>query len=163
MVQSFRYKHTMGFFTQKEKYFIMLNQEKIALMTKLASYEENEGKKTIPLSKYRREDYVGLKMINTVIVATFAYVLILASIVLINIEEMMAELANMDYIKAGRDILIGYVVILVVYMAISYVVYSIKFRKVRESLNEYNGNLKKLYNMYREEENIENRGKTENV
>lgn len=163
MVQSFRYKHTMGLCIQKEIYLIMLNQEKIALMTKLASYEENEGKHTIPLSKYRREDYISLKMINTVIVVTIAYVLILASMVLINIEEMMAELANMDYVKAGTGILIGYVVTLVIYLAISYVAYSVKFKKVRESLNEYNGNLKQLYNLYREEENTENRGKTENV
>lgn len=141
----------------------MLNQKKIALMTKLAAYEENSGKKAIPLSKYYREDYVGLKMINTAIVVTLAYVLILAMMVFVNIEKMMTEIANMDYVKAGRDILIGYVVLLVVYMAVAYVVYSVKFKKVRDSLNEYNGNLKKLYSLYKEEENSENRGSIKNV
>lgn len=141
----------------------MINYEKIVLMTKLASYEENEGKHTIPLSKYRREDYISLKMINTAIFITFAYVLILASMVVINIEEMMAELANMDFIKAGTYIVAGYVIVLVVYMAISYVVYSIKFKRVRESLNDYNGLLKELYGFYKDEENIENRGNSEDV
>ena len=30
----------------------MINQEKVALMTKLAAYEDGEGKKSIPQSKY---------------------------------------------------------------------------------------------------------------
>lgn len=130
----------------------MINEEKIALMTKLALYEENEGKKNIPLGKYYKEDYVSLHMINTVIVATFSYVLILAVIIFSHLEEMMAQIANMDFIKAGKDLIIGYVAILVVYIVISYIVYTVKFKRVRKSLNEYNGNLKKLYVMY---ENME--------
>lgn len=141
----------------------MLNQEKIALMTKLATYEEKQGKKTIPLSKYYREDYVGLNMMNTAIVITLAYVLVLAMIVFANIQTVMTEIANMDYIRLGRDIIIAYVIVLVIYLLISYIVYSIKFKRVRDSLNEYNGNLKKLYNIYKEEEKNEKRGNMENV
>ena len=131
-------------------------------MTKLASYEEKEGKKNIPLSKYYREDYVGLKMVNTGIIVTLAYILVLAILVFVNIDKMMTELANMDYIQLGTNVLIGYVIVLVAYMVISYVVYSVKFRRVRDSLNEYNGNLKKLYNIYKDEEFSEKRG-IENV
>jgi len=138
----------MGFYTLKETY--MINEEKVALMTKLAVYEEKEGKKNIPLGKYYKEDYVSLHMLNTVIIATFSYVLILAVIIFAHLEEMMAELANMDYVKAGKDLLIGYIAIIAVYVVISYIVYSIKFKRVRKSLNEYNSNLKKLYNMYTE-------------
>ena len=126
----------------------MINEEKIALMTKLALYEEKEGKKALPMGKYYKEDYVSLHMVNTVIIATFSYLLILAVIVFSHIEDMMANIANMDIIKLGKDVVIGYVVMLVAYIIISYVVYTIKFKRVRKSLNEYNGNLKKLYNMY---------------
>ena len=131
----------------------MINEEKVALMTRLALYEEKEGKKNIPLGKYYKEDYVSLHMLNTVIVATFSYVLILAVIVFSHLEEMMAEIANMDYIKAGKDLLIGYVIIVLAYVLISYIVYSIKFKRVRKSLNEYNSNLKQLYNMYNSDQN----------
>ena len=126
----------------------MINQEKVALMTKLAIYEENEGRKNIPMGKYYKDDYVSLHMVNTVIVATFSYVLVIAAIVFAHIEQMMAEIANMDFIKAGTDIAIGYVATIFVYLIISYIVYTIRFKKVRKSLNEYNSNLKKLYSMY---------------
>ena len=146
MVQFLRYKHTMGVYTQKEIY--MINQDKVALMTKLAIYEENEGKKNIPMGKYYKDDYVSLHMVNTVIIATFSYVLILAAIIFAHLEQMMAELANMDFVKAGKDIAIGYVAIILVYLVISYIVYTVKFKRVRKNLNEYNSNLKKLYGMY---------------
>lgn len=136
----------------------MLNEEKIALMTKLAAYEEREGKKYIPLSKYRREDYVGLKMINTALVVTLSYILILAVVIMVNIEQLMVDVTTMDYVQVGKDLLTWYVVVMVFYMVVSYIVYTVKFRKVRSSLNEYNSDLKKLYMMYKEEENNGNRG-----
>lgn len=141
----------------------MINQKKVALMTKLATYEKENGKKTIPLSKYYKEDYIGLKLINTAIAVTLAYIMFLAVIVLVNIERMMTEIANMDYIKLGKNVLIGYVTFLVVYMIIAFIVYSIRFKKVRESLNEYNANLKKLYNLYKEEEKMGSKGSIKNV
>ena len=130
----------------------MVNEEKVALMTKLALYEEKEGKKNIPLGKYYKDDYVSMNVVATFIWSTFAYLLILGAIIFMHLEEMMVELATMDYVKAGTDIAIGYVVMIVISVAVSYVVYTIKFKKVRVSLNQYNANLKKLYMMYNESE-----------
>lgn len=130
----------------------MVNEEKVALMTKLALYEEKEGKKNIPLGKYYKDDYVSMNVVATFIWTTFAYLLILGAIIFMHLEEMMVELATMDYVKAGIDIAIGYVVMMAISLAISYVVYTIKFKKVRMSLNQYNANLKKLYMMYNESE-----------
>ncbi len=130
----------------------MVNEEKVALMTKLALYEEKEGKKNIPLGKYYKDDYVSMNIVATFIWSTFAYLLILGAIIFMHLEEMMVELATMDYVKAGIDIAIGYAVMIVLSVAISYVVYTIKFKKVRVSLNQYNANLKKLYMMYNESE-----------
>ena len=42
----------------------MLNEEKIKIMNKLAMYEQGEGKKYLPVSKYYRSDYIGLAMIK---------------------------------------------------------------------------------------------------
>lgn len=124
-------------------------------MTKLAAYEDGVGKKNIPQSKYYRSDYISLKMINTAILVTVAYIMVLAMIVFVNVEKMMTQIANMDFVKLGKIVLISYVIIFVVYMLVAYIVYSIKFKRVRNSLNEYNGNLKKLYAIYKEEEKLE--------
>ena len=97
-------------------------------------------------------------MINTAIIVTLAYVLVLAMVVFVNVEKMMTQIATMDFVKLGKTVLTYYVIIMVVYMVISYIVYTVKFKRVRESLNDYNGNLKKLYAIYKEEEKLEKRG-----
>ena len=59
---------------------IMLNEEKISLMTKLALYEQKEGKKQIPMSGYYKGDYVSLNVLNSTIIGTIAYIMIIGTI-----------------------------------------------------------------------------------
>ena len=37
----------------------MVKEDKVILMTKLAMYEQNEGKESIPVSRYYRSDYIS--------------------------------------------------------------------------------------------------------
>lgn len=132
---------------------LMLNEEKIRLMTRLALYEQKEGKKDLPLSKYYRTDYLALKMINSTIVMTLGYILLLSTIVLIKIEELLSDIVNMDLAAMGRNILIIYVILFVVNMAATYFVSSYRFKRSRGNLNNYNSYLKDLYMIYKKEEN----------
>lgn len=40
----------------------MLNEERIRLMTKLARYEQKEGRRNLKISRYYRRDYLGIKL-----------------------------------------------------------------------------------------------------
>lgn len=51
----------------------MLNEEKIKIMNKLAMYEQGEGKKYLPVSKYYRSDYIGLALIKNFFLVTIGY------------------------------------------------------------------------------------------
>lgn len=131
----------------------MLNEEKIRLMTKLALYEQKEGKKDLPLSKYYRTDYLALKMINSTIAMSLGYIILLATIVLVNIEKLLSDLVNMDLFAIGRNILIVYAVLFVVNMTATYFIASYRFKRSRGNLNRYNGDLKDLYMIYKKEKN----------
>ncbi len=132
----------------------MLNEDKIRLMTKLAMYEQNSGKKSIPVSKYYRSDYMSLKLINSSITVTVAYVIFLALIVLANVEGFVEGLVSpdMDIIGLGIKIVVGYVVVFLVNFVVSYIIYSKKFKSIRVELKNYNAELKQLYQMYKNEE-----------
>ena len=58
----------------------MLNEERIILMTKMASYEEREGKKNVAIGKYFRGDYIAIQIIKSVFCATIAFVIVFAFI-----------------------------------------------------------------------------------
>ena len=42
----------------------MLNEEKVILMTQMASYEENEGKKNMAIGRYFRSDYIAIQVLS---------------------------------------------------------------------------------------------------
>ncbi len=139
----------------------MLNEERIKLMTKLAIYEQSEGKEDLPLSKYYRTDYLTLKMINSAITMTIGYILVLVAIVVVNAEELLAELVGMDLLALGRKILIYYIILFIANMIATYLIYSYKFSASRDNLNKYNAMLKELYGMYKKEGNNEGSAYTE--
>ena len=51
----------------------MLNEEKVKMMNRLAMYEQGEGKKYLPVSKYYRTDYIGLALIKNFFLVTIGY------------------------------------------------------------------------------------------
>lgn len=130
----------------------MLNEEKIGLMTKLALYEQGEGKEAIKSNKYSKKNYVSLKMINTAITITVAYFLIVALWILSKIDYFVEELVNIDLINIGIKLLVIYVIVFILYMLISYVIYSVKYMKMQEMNKKYAERLKELYLMYKREE-----------
>lgn len=130
----------------------MLNEEKIGLMTKLALYEQGEGKEAIESNKYSKKNYVSLKMINTAITITVAYFLIVALWILSKIDYFVEELVNIDLFNIGIMLLVMYVIVFILYMLISYVIYSVKYMKMQEMNKKYAERLKELYLMYKREE-----------
>lgn len=130
----------------------MLNNDKIRLMTKLALYEQKEGKKNIAGGKYYRSDYVSLAMINSAIIATLAYILILGSIVLVNIETVLSVMTAFDMLELGRIVVVAYIIYMLIYLTITYIISRLRYDNIKSELKSYDNNLKELYTMYKKEE-----------
>lgn len=129
----------------------MLNEERIRLMTRMASYEENEGKKNVSIGSYFRSDYISLQVLKSVISATIAFALLCGAVILYDLEVFMQDIYKEDLLAAGKKLLIYYIVFVAVYAVISYVVYSYRYNKARKSLRQYYNNLKQLSLLYEEE------------
>ena len=52
----------------------MLDRSKVKLMTKLALYEQTQGKEDFKISEYYRKDYVGLHSICSFLWVTVGYI-----------------------------------------------------------------------------------------
>ena len=48
----------------------MLNKERIRQMTALARYEQEDGKKEMKISRYYRNDYIGLMLLKNFFITT---------------------------------------------------------------------------------------------
>ena len=126
----------------------MINEEKVILMTRLASYESNEGKKDISIVNYFKGDYIGFQILKSVIAATISFLALFGVYVFYNFEELMQNIYKMDLLGFGKDVIILYLCTVGEYGVITYVLFTYKYNKAKKNLRNYYSNLKKLAGMY---------------
>ena len=126
----------------------MINEEKVILMTRLASYESNEGKKEISIVNYFKGDYIGFQILKSVIAATISFLALFGVYAFYNFEELMQNIYKMDLLGFGKDVIILYLCTVGAYGVITYVLFTYKYNKAKKNLRNYYSNLKKLAGMY---------------
>ncbi len=130
----------------------MLNNRKVRLMTRLAMYEQNEGKEDVRISKYFRTDYVRLNVLKSIVAVTVGYLLVLLLLVVYHSEYLIREAVTLDYQGIISRYVGIYVIILTVYGAFGMIGYMIKYRSSRKKLAKYFRMLRRLRTLYREED-----------
>ncbi len=126
----------------------MINEERVILMTKMASYEKGPGKKNVAIGNYFRGDYIGFQVMNSIICATIAFAIVSGIYAFYHFEILMQEIYKMDLLDVGKSILKFYLIMVGVYGALSYIIYSYRYNKARKSLKHYYMNLRRLSQMY---------------
>lgn len=129
----------------------MLNEERIKLMTKMAAYEAEEGKKNVTIGNYFRGDYIGLQVMKAIISATIAFLIVFALFIFYDFEVFMSDIYKMDLLQFGKTVIIAYLIFVAAYALISYMIYTYRYNKARKSLKMYYNNLKKLAYLYDKE------------
>lgn len=130
----------------------MLNEEKIKIMNRLAMYEQGEGKKYLPVSRYYRSDYIGLAMIRNFFVITIGYCLVLTGIAAYFGEYLIDNIHKMNLVSLGIEAVIGYVAVLVLFSVLTYIQYTVEYRKAKKSVKNYYEELTELNKIYSREE-----------
>ncbi len=126
----------------------MLNEERIKLMTRMASYEENEGRRSMAVGNYFRSDYVSLQLIKSIVSATLTFGIVVGVLVFYDFETVMKEIYQVDLLELGRKILLAYVIFTGIYTFIAYLVYSYRYNRARKSLKKYYAHLHELSELY---------------
>ena len=129
----------------------MLNEERIILMTKMASYEEHEGKQNMDIGNYFRSDYISLQIMKTVISATLTFAIVLGVFGFYHFETVMKEIYQVDLLEAGRRLLLAYVIFTGIYTFICYLVYSYRYNRAKKSFKKYYSHLQELSELYEED------------
>ena len=130
----------------------MVNEDKVKLMTKLATYEKKEGKESLPVMQYYREDYIVYHVMKTAISATIAYVLLEVAVCVARSQYLLENVHKMTIEQIGGRVFIGYIVMLAVYITAGLIFYIRKYENARESVKRYLHWLKQLNSFYKEQE-----------
>lgn len=129
----------------------MLSEERIILMTRMASYEQGEGRENVKIGNYFRSDYIAVQVLKSIVCAILAFAIMFGVYMLCTFEEFMEKLYRIEDLLAFVKEVLKYLVAVVGgYAALTYIVCTWRYVAAKKSLKCYYHNLKKLNSLYHE-------------
>ena len=113
----------------------MVNEEKVRLMAKAASFEAGEGKQALSMNRFFRGDYISLNLIGAWISFTVAFCLCVGLWAFYKMEYLMSNINRLDLPAMGRGLALLYLSLLGIFLLIHYVVYHNRYQRNKKSLN----------------------------
>lgn len=129
----------------------MLDEEKVRLMTKLAFYEQTQGKEDLKVDEYYRKDYTGFHTICSVIWITIGYICVVGIVGLACLDWIFAHFSKNLMIMMGGSAVVAYVVLMIIYAFISRYIFDHKYKGARQRVKVFKHDLIKLLKMYEKE------------
>ena len=122
----------------------MVNEERVILMTRLASYERGPGKKYVTIGSFFRSDYIGFQLLQSIICVTLAFGIVVGVYIFYYFEDLMLDVYQMDLVAIGKEALRYYLIVMGIYCAVTYAIYSYRYHRARKGLRTYHQNLRTL-------------------
>ncbi len=131
---------------------IMLSKKKIKIMFCMADYENSDGKKDLRTVKLYKNDYIRINMLLSIVCVTIAYALILALIVLYNLEYIISNAVSIHYYSVATLVLGIYVLLIIFYSFVSIYVFSKRYDISKKRVKKYFRYLKYLNTNYQKDD-----------
>ena len=129
----------------------MIDEKKVKLMTRMASYENNEGREDLKISAYYRKDYASIHMVYTIIWVTIGYGCLMLLIGFCLFDKLMESLSMSAVMTLGIGVVVGYFVVIIAYSVATHTMYSKKHQIARMRVKKYNHDLTRLLKIYEKE------------
>lgn len=129
----------------------MLSEEKIRVMSRMSMYERGRGKQDLRKDAWFKGDYLSRELLISFLAGTAAFVILVGCFLLGDIESLeslMLQLFSMDVMSLLRRILLEYIVFMLVFEAITWIVYSVRYDRAQEGLRRYYKDLKRISEGY---------------
>ncbi len=130
----------------------MINEERVRTMTKAQMLLESEQAEMEPASAYFRWDYIGRHIILSILSGTAVFILV---VLLVSLDDLEAMITAIDFTNVGESLKTletRYIVFMIIYLGITFLVYSIRYSRGKKKLRKYYAALNQVEKMYQEEE-----------
>ena len=130
---------------------MMLDKNRIRLMTKMAQYEKSLAPEDLKISSYYKKDYASLNTLITAIWITIGYAMLVGLVVLCYVDALLKDLTITKLIMLAGIIVAVYVVLLITYCVCASCFYKSKHNKAKQRVKKYYRDLSRLGKMYMKE------------
>ena len=132
----------------------MIHEERLRPMVKMAMFDKNEGKACKPMMQYAKMDYISMQLLKSFISGSVAYVILCIIWVLYDAEVFMNMLNGQYFIDLLKGIGIRYALFMAAYLAITYIVYRVRYIQRKKLIKTYYKHLKDISKIYDREEKL---------
>jgi len=122
----------------------MINEEKIKIMTRLASYENNEGKKDLEIVKRLKFDYISYNGFLACFYASIAVLILFAADFGIKFIENLANFTEYDFVGEGIEYLTIWIFLIVIYSFVTGRMFRKEYDDANKRVQKYKESLKTL-------------------
>ena len=133
----------------------MINEKKVAVMTRMAAYEAGNGKKDRAVCGFFRSDFVGFQLLKTWIAVTAAFCILAGIWLLYRLDEVTAIFYATDadaFFTLGKRVLAAYAVLCGGYLLITWVAAHIVYAKAHKASAAFDRMLTEIGGSEEEEE-----------
>lgn len=124
-------------------------------MSKIALYEHGEGKETLKLNRYLKDDYTSVKLLSSLPLGILTALLLTALVFCLDTDWPLKLYSDIGGTFAVLLYAALFVVFVVLYCLFSAYMFKLKYDRHRGNLRRYGLNLKRLETIYSEEEQNE--------
>ena len=119
-------------------------------MTRMAAYEDREGKKDGKITAYFFADYLTKQMLITFVCGTIAFVILFGAYAIYNFETLIEQIYGMNIMAFAGQLVLAYVVFLGILLAVTVMIYSGRYNRAQKRQEDYRRNLLQLAGRYQE-------------
>ena len=133
----------------------MLNNKKVQIMSKIALYEHGEGKETLKLNRYLKDDYTSVKLLSSLPLGILTALLLTALAFCMDTDWPLLLYSSIGGTFAILLYVLAFAVFVFLYCLFSAYMFKLKYDKHRGNLRRYGLDLRRLEAIYSEEEQNE--------
>ena len=130
----------------------MINEERVRLMTKMAAYEQGEGRENLKILEFYKEDYTSRKMIRVWLNTTIAFVILLGIYGLACMDRIFLMIQVDNFMSEMVIFLFAYLIYEIFFLVAAFGFYRKKYKRALVNTKEYYKNLKRLERLYEKEQ-----------
>lgn len=129
----------------------MVNEERLRHMIKMAQFDTRDGDACKPMMQYARKDYISMRLLGSFVSGTACFMVLLGMWGLYSMERLVAEINQMDIRALIETVVVLYLLFMAAYLAVTYVVFHVKYTAGRRKVKRYYASVKKVNQMYERE------------
>jgi len=137
-----------------ERILIMINEERVKNLYKIALYEQREEKYQRQTGQYYKSDYISKEIIKSFFVGTIAYGVMLVLWAISSIESFLESINNLEIIKTTVGVVLIYIGFMSLYLFATYIISVTRYKNGKARLKDYMTALKATRKMYEREEKL---------